>query len=90
MKDNIPSDAKVKRLDHAVRAALAARNALKAAERSYDSAFRTAYPSGALVHWMHGEFIQIGEVVYHGHGRIKVKNHHTKREVWLDRERILL
>lgn len=86
----LPEDTKLKRLSLAVRSALAARNALKDAERAYDSAFRAAYPAEALVHWMHGEYIQVGEVVYHGHGRIKVKNHHTKREVWLDRERIRL
>jgi hypothetical protein len=74
----------------AIRAALSAYNTMKAAEAAYDSAFRSAYPSGAPVCWMHGDYLQTGEVVMHGRGRVKVFNISTEREVWLDRSRIRL
>lgn len=67
------------------RAFLAAYNALALAKKSYEKAFRNAHPRGQRVHWMHGPYIQVGEVVMHGTGdRLKARNVHTGREVWVD------
>ncbi len=74
-----------------VRAYLAAYNTLKVAEKACEQAFRTAYPRGSGIEWMHGEYLQCGEVVMHGYGlRLKALNKRTGREVWLEAGRIHL
>ena len=83
------ADAKAARLRPQVRAYLSSYNTLRAAEKACEQAFRSAYPRGADIEWMHGEYLQHGEVVLHGYGlRVKALNRRTGREVWLDAGRI--
>ena len=82
-------DVRTARLRPQARAYLSSYNTMRAAEKVCEQAFRSAYPRGANVEWMHGEYLQSGEVVLHGHGlRVKVLNRRTGREVWLDAGRI--
>lgn len=70
---------------HEIRAFLAADNARRLAEKSAYKAFKVAFPTGAIVQWMHGEYMQVGKIVMHGAGdfRLKARNSSTGREVWI-------
>jgi hypothetical protein len=76
---------------HEIRTFLAADNARRLAVKSAEKAFRVAFPTGAIVQWMHGEYMQVGKVVMHGVGdRLKARNSATGREVWIDAYKIQL
>lgn len=73
----------------ALRAYLAATLAVHRAQRARDRAFKRAYPIGAEIRWIRGQYAQVGEVVLHGYqDRLKVLNFRTGREVWLDGSRV--
>lgn len=74
-----------------LRSYLAADSALKAARSLRDKAFQAAFPRGTEVTWMHGQYVQRGEVLMHGHAAtLKARNFHTGREVWVEAYNIRL
>lgn len=85
MAITLPNGRKVTMLRPQLRAYVAADNALRLAKESRDKAFTVAFPVGCEIGWMRGAFVQRGEVVMHGYSdRLKARNLHTGREVWVD------
>lgn len=63
---------------------------IRDAARERDYCFHSAYPIGAPVTWTVGKYVQLGEVIMHGHSfRIRVRNVRSGREIWLDGSRII-
>lgn len=66
-----------------VAALRAARLAVRAAEAGLLELFQRTYPIGANVDWMHGRYMQTGDVISHNpyHPELRARNWNTNREV---------
>jgi hypothetical protein len=69
---------------------IAARDAVRAAEKAEEAAFRKAFPLDMLIEWKHGPHYQSGRVVSLGYGtRLLAENGHTGKTVWVEGYKII-
>lgn len=74
----------------ALREFIAAREAVRAAEKAEETAFRKAFPLEAIIEWKHGQHHQSGRVVSLGYGtRLLAENRNTGRTVWVEGYKIV-
>lgn len=74
----------------ALRNFISAREAVRAAEKAEEAAFRKAFPLQTVIEWKHGPHYQSGRVVGLGYGtRLLAENRNTGKTVWVDGYKIV-
>jgi hypothetical protein len=69
---------------------IVAREAVRAAEKAEEAAFRKAFLLDTLIEWKHGPHYQSGRVVSLGYGtRLLAQNCNTGKTVWVEGYKIV-
>jgi len=61
-----------------------AREMAVAAADAANAVARTTFPVGSDIAWFRGRSRNVGKVVDHGYGRVRVENASTGREYWVN------